>query len=59
MIYFHTDISKVNSGTYRGYIREMDYDFTASSQPLAELEAYRLIEECEGFKSFSVIFQEV
>lgn len=59
MRYFYTDISKVGRDLWRGYVRELDYSFDATTKSLAEYEAYRIIEECEGFKSFSVIFNEV
>lgn len=58
MIYYHTDISKVNRDLWRGYVRELDYSFDATTRGLAEHTAYRVVEETTGHKSFSVIFTD-
>lgn len=58
MIYYHSDISKINRDLYRGYLRELDYSFDASTRNLAEHEAYRLIEQFTGHKSFAIIFTD-
>jgi len=58
VIYYHSDISKINRDLYRGYICELDYSFDATTRNLAEHEAYWLVETMTGHKSFSVIFTE-
>lgn len=56
--YLHVDISHISRGNWRGYIPELDHHVSGTSKSNVEYEAYRLVEETQGLKSFVMVVNE-